>query len=652
MSKKGSSDNLDIFSSLNASDKLHAILFKFDKVTETNWNELFSGYQRLYAITYSSSISFIKKLLPMFEEAEIIFGHEKVLHGLSDILAYQQATLLEIRNVFGKSNRELLDKIDNGTLRLFLLRDRISHKKTFLLESDNGKRKVITGSANLSAAAFSGDQLENIFVIEDANGFSHFMNEFKNFKQHIDSIDKDAILFADETNFESIPIAKTIKVRKLVVIEKNQKVESESKYFVLKTEGLSKKYSDVVTKPDKDGKILLTTSEIKKVSQNIRSTASFEVKTERRNPKFIIDLVNKNANLEGKQLDLYPSAEEVKNDISLFIEYMQGFINFKGNVRELLETYYSLTNWFFASPFVSIMRNAALKLNKNMLPYPAYAVIYGQSNAGKTKFLATLLTMMFGEAYQSLMLPANEFTRTKANNLKHEIKGVPIVIDDVEKQRFDQHAVEIIKNDFFIADNYPCIAISTNTELTYLRPEISKRVVACQATAALPRLEAFKSNIVERIQKSIGTSFYRAYLQCMLDILPEQLNQLSGDGSVQPDLLKISSNVINEIISKHYEGEKPSWVREYNVEYYFGQMADKSLVTKIKERWETEPRAFKVNRKKDELTIDIGDLFEVRKIRNELPTYVFKFNTGAKLVLNLTEAEEFFNITFKKRRWF
>jgi hypothetical protein len=44
-----------------------------------------------------------------------------------------------------------------------------------------------------------------------------------------------------------------------------------------------------------------------------------------------------------------------------------------------------------------------------------------------------------------------------------------------------------------------CMAISTNTELTCLRPEVSKRVVACHVAAALPKLESFKSNLVESI---------------------------------------------------------------------------------------------------------------------------------------------------------
>lgn len=649
ITKNRFNDNLDI-SSIGSLNKLQVVSLKFDNAIETSWEDLFSNYQRLYAVTYSSSISFIKKLLPMFEEAEIIFGHEKVLHELADILAYQQVTLLELRNVFGEQSKELLDKIDDGTLRLFLLRDRISHKKTFLLEADDGRKKVITGSANLSAAAFGGVQLENIFVIEDIDGYKHFKDEFERFRQHIDSIKKDAILFSDETNLDGLPIVDTIKTNKLIVIEKTTEDENENKYLVFKTDELAKKYRDIVPQPGRDGKTLLNPSEIKKVAKNIRSAASFDIKKERRNPQFIIDLGKKEAVLDGQQINLSPRPEEVGKDIELFMEYMQGFQNFKGDVPDLLEAYYSLTNWFFSSPFVSIVRNAALKLNKNMLFYPAYAVIYGQSNAGKTQFLATLLTMMFGETYQFLMLPASEFTKTNALGLKHEIKGVPIVIDDIEKQRFDQHAVEIIKNDYFVEDNYPCIAISTNTELTYLRPEISKRVVACRAAAALPRLEAFKSNLVERIQKTIGTSFYRAYLQNMIDTLPEELNQLSSDEDAQPDLLKISSNVLEQIIGKCLGEEKPSWVKEYNVEYYFGKMADKGLVTKIKERWETEPKAFRVNRKKDELTIDIGDQFEVRKIRNELPTYVFKFNTQSKLILNLTEAEEFFGITFK-RRW-
>lgn len=99
----------------------------------SKWEELFAGYSTLHAVTYSSSIDFIGKLLPMFENIEIIFGFERVLGGLHDILAYQQVTLEELQSAFNKKEKELLKRIDGGSLKLYLLKDRVSHKKMYML---------------------------------------------------------------------------------------------------------------------------------------------------------------------------------------------------------------------------------------------------------------------------------------------------------------------------------------------------------------------------------------------------------------------------------------------------------------------------------------------------------------------------------------
>lgn len=95
---------------------------------------------------------------------------------------------------------------------------------------------------------------------------------------------------------------------------------------------------------------------------------------------------------------------------------------------------------------------------KIRLPYPVFGLIYGQSKAGKTSFLETLLKMMIG---QKPKLSAQEFTRSKIDELKRIVQGAPIIVDDLTNQRFNQHAVETIKNDDFgVSDhlvNYPAV---------------------------------------------------------------------------------------------------------------------------------------------------------------------------------------------------
>ena len=162
---------------------LEVVQASFQGQTKKTWEDLFNGFDRLYAITYSSSVGFVTQVAGLFHEVEIVFGYEKVLRDFESILAYQQAALEELKAHFGEKHQALLERIDDGTLRLHLLRDRVSHKKVFLLESDDGRTRVIVGSANLSAAAFGGHQAETIVIFEDRDAFEYFMVDFNVLKK-------------------------------------------------------------------------------------------------------------------------------------------------------------------------------------------------------------------------------------------------------------------------------------------------------------------------------------------------------------------------------------------------------------------------------------------------------------------------------------
>ena len=65
------------------------------------------------------------------------------------------------------------------------------------------------------------------------------------------------------------------------------------------------------------------------------------------------------------------------------------------------------------------MRTMARKYSQNLLPYPVFGLIYGQSKAGKTTFLETLLKMMIG---QKTKISAPDFTRTNIDGLRRTVK--------------------------------------------------------------------------------------------------------------------------------------------------------------------------------------------------------------------------------------
>lgn len=141
---------------------LNVVKAVYADTVETNWEELFDGFDRLYAITFSSGIEFVNKVINKFSYAEVVFGCEKII--ATDIAAIMSVQIDSVQRLAkSKSAGNLANRLDDGSLQLYVSRDTKSHEKIFILESADHKRvRVITGSANMSASAFCGIQRENI----------------------------------------------------------------------------------------------------------------------------------------------------------------------------------------------------------------------------------------------------------------------------------------------------------------------------------------------------------------------------------------------------------------------------------------------------------------------------------------------------------
>lgn len=644
-------DSLSIF------DEEYGILSNVERIKIMNmqyidsetmdWEELFKGYSKLHAVTYSSSIDFISKLLPMFEEVEIIFGSEKILGGLDDIMAYQQVALKELRPIFNKKEKELLGRIDDGTLKLFLMRSKISHKKVYLLEGEGLEPKVVTGSANLSNVAFSGRQLENIYVLKGEKAYNEFFTEYNEMRsESSDSISKEAIISADDENIENLPIISSIqKANKVVVIETEKEAANDlGRTVIIDHENIKKRYKDIVPKPDKSGKILLSHGEIKKMIKTMKQMKIEKEAIERKIPKLKIDIDNREIILDDKLLDLNPKPEEITNDVNLFINYFEGFSTFLGDTKDATNKYYAFANWFFASPFMSIVRNYATLYNKPITPYPVFGLLYGKSNAGKTKLLETLMIMMVGK---KAIIPAKDFTKSLIYNLRIEMQGFPIVIDDLNNTRFRNHGIELIKDDSHIAENFSAIAISANEDVRAVENELSKRMIICNINASLPKMKAMKGSLVRTTQKNMGTAFYREYSRRMMKELYFLIEDLADDNSEAPDIFTLSSGIIRDIVRKFYLGEPPEWVVDLKLDYYFETLAEQGVKQRILNMWESNPKMFKIDKRSNILTIDTGDYHEANRIVGELPSYIQKGTANGIISLDLEYAKEYFEQDFR-----
>lgn len=649
-------DQLDINS--NSSENLYregsldVVKMDFLEAETVTWKELFSGYDELHAITYSSGINFVYQLLGMFEKAEIIFGCEDVIsYKFEEILAYQYKLVERMRDTASKMKLDLISRIDDETLRFYVARNVLSHEKIYLLSSKDGRKRVIMGSANMSLNAFGGKQRENICYLDGDRAYDWYMDCYLELKENsTDQVFREALLVADcDQNLEELPIARSVRTKKALMIEAVESNNEEIR-FSLEVKNLAAKLRPSVPKPDKKGKIMISPDKIKTIRRQIVSSNEKEKEYRNEYPQLEVHALDAYVQLNGKDVDLNPSDEEISRDVALYLKYMNGYESFHGDVYGMQRRYFEFANWFFCSPFMGYMRNMATHYNHNLLPYPVFGLVYGKSKAGKTSFLETLLKMMIG---QKTKLSAPDFTRSTIEALKEKVKGAPIIVDDLTNTRFNQHAIETIKNDDFGFSknlvNYPAVVISANEDVKAVAPEVIRRTVICRVQAGLTNTEVMKNNIVRTIQKQIGTAFYREYLRRMIEIVPDLLEIMkSDDAESAPDILATSSKIIVDIIKKHSSEGLPDYVRELTLEDYFSERVTGSYVIKtIRNAWKTSRSSFEISLKNNELRYNAGATYEADRIIKELPETLEAHKSRDWVVMNLDEAKTFFGIDFK-----
>jgi len=648
------SEQMNLDNVITIRDKINVVKMEFVEADIISWKDLFSGYDKLFAITYSSGIGFVCDLLSMFQYSEIIFGYEAVMsYNMHEVMAFQLKTVESIRTNMNEKKQDLVSKIKNESLKMYIAREKVSHEKIYLLESLNGSKRTVFGSANMSRAAFMGIQRENICYIDGDRAFDWYMNSFQEFKTRCsDNISIPSLREADEgENINEIPILKTAKVNKVLTIEPLNEAKDDV-HFILGVNKLANKFSAYTPKEDKKGKILILPETVVSMRKKIIDGITQEKELRSEYPQLVVDVNDNQVYLNNAVLDLAPSRENIHNDVELFIQYMTGFERFHGDSKGMQLRYFEFANWFFATPFMAALRNTAAKNNHKLEPYPVFGLLYGQSKAGKTSFLETLLKMMIG---QKPKISAPDFTRSSIENLKTKINGAPIIVDDLTQTRFTQHAVETIKNeDFGIRDNllfYPAVVISANEDIKAVAPEIIRRVVICRVQAGLTNTEVMQSNVVRRVQKNISTAFYREYLRKMLDILPEHIENLKSDeNNDNIDIFNISSKIICEIIKEHYNGEMPFYIREVTLADYFNEKVTGAYAIKaIRNAWTVSKKSFVIDIKLNLLKYNAGQNYEADRLIKELPEDLESHKVREYVVMNLEKACEYFKIDFKKK---
>ncbi len=527
--------------------------------------DLFAGYDQLRVLTYSASVNAIVRMLDeySFNTFECVFGCEATLKELKNVLAFQKIVVGDTRAaIMGlKDDRHvrILEKVHSGDAHFRVLRKSIAHAKLYLLSGNDGRTRVIVGSANLSERAFSGRQPETLVCFDnDDLAWGHYNLMFDTIR---DLASDEIPLPEDRVNFGEIEVTETpilSDISGTVLIEPPKPEEGNVPAFV-QVERIEKvnavlgpKLSGTV--PTIKNGLQRITPEIKREISRIRLVKSAE---EADSKYFSIDRVNRTALLSGEPFPLEWDEECVRRDARVLLDYFQNYSAFEGSVASLQRDYFTLSAWLCFSPFMCDLRSLAQLQDTDVIRYPSFAIVFGKSNCGKTSLVDTMMTSMFGYVPT---VDKGSFTRVQLRGLQHARKRLPVVFDDIGRRPFINHGVDVIKYDYHPGvEEYPGFILSMNAAETQSFPdEVVKRSLMVYTTTALPpHNEQLRQELQGRIQemrRTLTGHLYRRYLSEILDRLDEE--------RLPNDWLALSSEVLSTLLAENCTGERPSWCQK------------------------------------------------------------------------------------------
>lgn len=625
------------------SDGLDVVYARAERSERFDRDSLFGGFESMRALTYTPSIPMILGLLRDYDYAdfECVFGHSGILsRDAADLMAFQTVVDEKLNKGFvgiaGLSDERrtvIYERALDGKARFYVVKDSIAHAKIYLLEKDE-LRRVVVGSANLSETAFSGRQAETLIVFDnDDAAWEHYYRQYEAVRDVASSSVplREKPIPAELMPIEETPALKEAEKRSEgISVYVPTEEESETDFSVPQILNQVERIRPVRRqaladiRSDRKGNIRITPNIVKQMTRIITS------RHENEGPKTYLSHNNGTFDLSGGEMSLESDPDQVRSDVEAWLEFFGNYENgFVGDIPRLQRDYFTFMCWFYFSPLMCDLRNAALRQNRFSFDQPMFAVLYGQSNCGKSSLIETLMTSMF--SYPRIV-ETQSFTRSNLRGLQESYKRFPIVFDDVTRERFGRHAPEIIKDEAIHYSEYPCFALSMNAEARSFPPEIVKRCLMIYTRTSLPgdnptarrRLQRSVASIRDRLT----TALYREYLRQVIQEM-DSMKASSESRSDDWDALELSSSILCGIIEANLpEGvSMPDWALPMTLSEYQNRAFERprlvlnSLLHPDKFSGERKPATGSWTVSGDTVIIAV-DMMGASRTRSDIPDWI------------------------------
>ena len=647
---------------------------RFQSETRFSWS-MFDGYDRIRILTYSAGVSAIVRLLDehSFSDFECVFGCENILHSFRDVMAFQQVAIGDaraaIKNLPDERHASILSRVRQGQARFRVLRKQIAHAKLYLLDnSESDSTRVLIGSANLSETAFGGRQSETLVCFDDDDAaWDHYLGMYQSVRdqasdemplptervEHAEislvevpvlAPDDHATLVIDSTEAHG-PNGNVVHISVPHQIERIERMKAAVPPVV----------ANLIPAP-RNGRQQIPRDIRRRIVKESSRIRSVQTEEEADHRELSIDRDAKTVTFFREPFSLEADLDAARKDAKLLVEF---FGNYQGTfeggmgVERLQRDYFILWSWLYFSPFMCDMRTLAGHQG-DIFRYPSFAIVYGKPSCGKSSLIDTLMTSMFGRAYN---VDKREFTKRRLRDIQHAYRRFPAVFDDIGRPAIRNHGEDVIKDEAppLVAE-YPCFVLSMNQELKAFTDQIVKRSLMIYTTTALPSYkESLRHELhlkIQEVRRGLSSNLYREYLRRTLTRLDET--------PVPEDWLEFSSTILSGLIADLSGEGPPKWCAPIQWNDYADKRhervkarVDHLLRPETKMKKEGNQPIGWILEKDKVIVIEQTNTFGRREFDWEnVPSTLIDDNAsvGGRTVLNRPELEEFLARNLNRRR--
>ena len=668
--KPGESLRLDI----DDGTGLRVASARFESDSKFTWS-LFDGFDRIRILTYSAGVGAIVRMLDKhdFSDFECVFGCESTLRTLKDIMAFQQVaigdTRAAIKGLSDQRHSFILGRVREGQARFRVLRKEIAHAKLYLLENlESGNTRALIGSANLSETAFGGRQSETLVCFDnDPAAWSHYLRMYEAIRdQASDEIPLPTERVTNETvRLDEVPILDANDFSTLVIDTTEAENQSGNGYGIAvptqieRIEKMKRAIPPVVASvipPPRNGRQSITPQTRRSIVKEYSRIRVVQSDEEADHRQMSIDRDMKSVTLFGEPFPLKWDSATARRDAQILVEF---FGNYEGTfeggmgVERLQRDYFILWSWLYFSPFMCDMRTRAGH-DGDIFRYPSFAIVYGKPSCGKSSLIDTLMTSMFGRAYN---VDKREFTKSRLRDIQYAYRRFPAVFDDIGRAAIRNHGEDAIKDEIPpLVSEYPCFVLSMNQDLKAFSDQVVKRSLMIYTTTALPSYkESLRHELhlkIQAVRRELSTNLYRAYLNGVLDRL--------GEVVTPEDWLQFSSSILSNLIGDLIDDDLPKWCAPVGWNDYADKRHERvkaqidhllRQATRMKKEGD-RPTGWMLEDDKV-IVIEQTDTFGRREFQwDNVPSTLIddSASVGGRTVLNRPELEEFIGRNLRGRR--